>query len=223
MNCIFCFACAKNRDIITMEDDMEAIESGFRFLALGDSYTIGEGVEADKSWPFQLTEKLTAMDYGVSDLRIIAKTGWTTRDLINATADIQDDNYDLVSLLIGVNNQFQNLSFDVFKNEFDLLLARAIKLNNNKEKVFVVSIPDYGVTPFGVSNKEQIALEIDMYNSYIKAQCLEQNVPFIDITTLSRLLADASDALAADRLHPSGEQYRQWVDIMLPIIVNLFE
>lgn len=132
-------------------------------------------------------------------------------------------NHDLVSLLIGVNNQYQGLSFDQFKTEFDALLNIAIDLANGKKRVFVVSIPDYGLTPFGANNSEQIAEELDMYNNYMETQSNSLEIPFINITEISRDLGNMEGALATDNLHPSGDQYEKWVEEMSPVVVSLLE
>ena len=113
---------------------------------------------------------------------------------------------------IGVNNQFQNLPFDQFKSELNELLNTAIGIAGNKEQVFVLSIPDYGVTPFGSNNSEVIAKEIDNYNNYILQLCNQRGIVYFDVTTISRTLGDNPVALASDGLHPSGYQYSQWID-----------
>jgi lysophospholipase L1-like esterase len=164
-------------------------------------------------------------DIEIDQTRIIAQTGWTTADLINAIegADVSDlKNEKLISLLIGVNNQFQNLDFDSFKEEFDQLLDISIGFGGEANRVFVVSIPDYGVTPFGSNNAEQIGQELDNYNAYMSNKCASRNIPFIDITQISRDLSDAPNSLALDNLHPSGFQYGKWADKILPVALELF-
>lgn len=221
---LICLGCFKKADLSTSEvTDREEVAQEFNYLALGDSYTIGEGVEISERWPIQLVEKLNGNGYNISNVDIIAKTGWTTTNLIDAIDQKDIDSFNLVSLLIGVNNQFQNLSFDDFKMEFDILLNTAIEISRTPKKVFVVSIPDYGVTPFGAANSEKIGREIDMYNAYIMEQCKGRAVPFVDITQISRMQADAPEALASDRLHPSGHQYGKWVEKMLPIVESLID
>jgi lysophospholipase L1-like esterase len=191
------------------------------YLALGDSYTIGQGVEESERWPNLLSEMLAQNGVEIAETKIIAQTGWKTSNLIQAIADSDLTNFNLVSLLIGVNNQFSGQSFEIFTSEFDSLLSISIDLAGNKEKVFVVSIPDYGVTPFGNANSENIAQEIDMYNSYIKQKCNEQNILFIDITEISRQLGALPGSLAPDNLHPSGNQYSLWVDEIFPKVNEL--
>ena len=193
-----------------------------KYLALGDSYTIGQGVVLAESWPMQLGGKLIENSFSVDKNDIIAQTGWETTDLLNALADSSLEDYNLVSLLIGVNNQFSNRPFETYTIEFDLLLDQAIGLAGS-DRVFVVSIPDYGVTPFGNNNSENIAFELDEYNAYAAAKCQALNIPFINITEISRQLGDSNGALASDNLHPSGTQYGKWVEEMLPIVLNLLE
>ena len=120
-----------------------------------------------------------------------------------------------------MNNQFQNLNFDDFISEFNVLLDKAEQIAGSKEGVFVVSIPDYGVTPFGSASAEEIAVEIDQYNAYISERCSSLNIRFINITEISRDLGDSPDALASDNLHPSGQQYSIWIENILPSVINL--
>ena len=191
-----------------------------QYLALGDSYTIGQGVEENERWPNQLSAQLESNGIDVQKTQIIAQTGWKTSDLLNGIADSTFNDYDLISLLIGVNNQFWSQPFDVFQTEFDSLVNIAIEAVG-KERIFIVSIPDYGVTPFGSSNSENIANDIDMYNGYISERCAEEGFQFINVTEISRQLGDSDGALASDNLHPSGYQYSLWVNEMLPHVLDL--
>lgn len=191
------------------------------YLALGDSYTIGQGVQESERWPNQLSEMLTQNGVEIPETKIIAKTGWRTNNLIQAIADSTLTDFNLVSLLIGVNNQFSGQSFEIFTAEFDSLLSISIDIAGDKERVFVVSIPDYGVTPFGSANSENIAREIDMYNNYIKLKCNEQSILFINITEISRQLGALPGSLAPDNLHPSGNQYSLWVDEIFPNVNDM--
>ena len=199
----------------------EVVEKTYSYLALGDSYTIGEGVANEFSWPAQLTASLISEGKNIDSLKIIARTGWTTGDLQTAMSSETLEDFDMVSLLIGVNNQYQRLSFDDFKPEFDSLLLQAISIAGGSENVFLVSIPDYGVTPFGAANSEQIARELDEYNSYMKAQGEASEIPFVNITDISRSLGNGENALAPDQLHPSGTQYAQWVERILPVALQI--
>jgi lysophospholipase L1-like esterase len=216
----FISACS-SQDMDTFTDPN--LEDGMSYLALGDSYTIGQGVDEQARWPNQLKDSLLVYDKNLSKVDIIAKTGWTTNNLIKAIEAENPDKYDLVSLLIGVNNQYQKLNFNQFKIEFDSLLTIADNLTIKYNRLFVVSIPDYGVTPFGANNSEIIGQEIDKYNSYMKITCQDLGIPFVNITEISRELGDSSIALAPDKLHPSGYQYRLWVKEILPIVKKLLE
>jgi len=206
----------ENKEIIEVQTTNEVIN----YLALGDSYTIGQGVEESQRWPIQLGEKIEELNYDVDEIKIIARTGWTTSNLLQAIENTEIGKFNLVSLLIGVNNQFQNQSFTKFETEFDILLNKSIEFAGDINNVFVVSIPDYGVTPFGRSNSESIGKEIDRYNKYISVQCEEKGIPFINITEVSRELGDSEGALASDNLHPSGSQYAQWTDIIVTTVIE---
>ncbi len=202
------------------ENEAPRLEN-LEYLALGDSYTIGEGVAEELRWPNQLAEKLAGVNIEVAKVEIIAKTGWTTRDLLDGIEARSPGKHDLVSLLIGVNNQYQKRPFEQFEKEFGTLLGHAIELAGSKDRVFVVSIPDYGVTPFGSGNPEGIGKEIDRYNGHISETCESMGIPFIDITGISRELGANEGALVADRLHPSGTQYTRWTDAILPVVIDL--
>ncbi len=222
-------SCSESEDIMNdpvdieeePTDTMEVDTNAISYLALGDSYTIGQSVDQNMRWPVQLAQKLKENDIIVEPLNIIAQTGWTTSKLLEAIYDIEPDQHDLVSLLIGVNNQYQGQPFEIFQVEFDSLLNLSIQLAGNIERVFVVSIPDYGVTPFGTINSEQIAEELDMYNDYMQQKCMTLEIPFINITDLSRQLGDSPGALAVDNLHPSGSQYTEWVNLILPVVIDM--
>lgn len=230
----FIFSCSNDMDTVevvlsaegqspSVEEPVTTEELKYTYLALGDSYTIGQGVAEHKRWPNQLKTKLGASNIDLTEVNILARTGWTTSALLSAIRNEKPKNHDLVSLLIGVNNQYQNLSFNSFKNEFDQLVDLSLSLSGSSKRVFVVSIPDYGVTPYGIDNRQTIANEIDMYNAYIREKCDELGLVFIDITYLSRELGDSRGALAEDNLHPSASQYSKWVDIIYPEILDLLK
>lgn len=204
-----------------MEEDQNNDINTIDYLALGDSYTIGEGVAEEQRWPNQLAERLRSFDLDVSPVDIIATTGWTTRDLLNGIEASEPKRHGLVSLLIGVNNQYQKLPFEFYEREFDQLLDIAVELAGGKQNVFVVSIPDYGVTPFGSGDPKGIGKEIDRYNAQARKTCEEQGIPFVDITGISRELGDSPGALAQDRLHPSGSQYTRWTEAILPVALEV--
>jgi len=207
-----------------VEDELiKIMNDPVKFLALGDSYTIGQGVEEHKSWPVQIGEELKENNFEVQVVDIIAQTGWATNDLINGIENTELNDYNLVSLLIGVNNQFQNQSFGIFEFEFTTLLNKSIEIAGSRERVFVVSIPDYGVTPFGSGNSENIAEEIDMYNNFISNTCDIFEVSFICITEISRNLGDSPGALVQDKLHPSASQYEAWTNEILPVVFKILD
>lgn len=182
-----------------------------KFLALGDSYTIGESVAESERWPNQLAAKLK-----IEQPRIIATTGWRTDQLKAAieAANLKPE-YDLVSLLIGVNNQYQGKPIEVYEREFEELLQTSIKLAKGKKKnVFIVSIPDYGYTPFGKAKQEKISEELDQYNAINKRIATKYGVKYFNITEISRKGLEDSELVAGDGLHPSGKMYEQWVEII---------
>jgi lysophospholipase L1-like esterase len=188
-----------------------------KYLALGDSYTIGESVTESERWPVQLAEALRKKGRNIETPKIIATTGWRTDNLGNAIniANLKPE-YGLVSLLIGVNNQYQGKPIDQFRKEFEELLNVAIRLaQGKKENVFVVSIPDYGYTPFGKPNQPKISKELDDYNSISKSITGKYGVKYFYITDISRKGLDDPALVASDGLHPSGKQYSHWVDLIV--------
>jgi lysophospholipase L1-like esterase len=194
------------------------------YLALGDSYTIGEQVLLTESFPYQTVQLLRNKNIEITAPEIIAKTGWTTDEL--HTAIQQHDflkSYDFVSLLIGVNNQYRGRSVEEYKIEFELLLKQAIAFTGNStNNVFVLSIPDWGKMPFAKERDvEKIALEIDTYNAASKKITSEFDCVFIDITTSQRQNANNAEMLASDGLHPSGKEYAKWAEeLMNNFIMN---
>lgn len=187
-----------------------------KFLALGDSYTIGESVAEVDRWPVQLAKVLREKGIPVEAPRIIATTGWRTDDLKKAILSEKLKNeFDLVSLLIGVNNQYQSKSAAEYAPEFEQLLKMAITFaGGDNAKVFVVSIPDYGFTPFGKDKQEKISREIDEFNDVNRSIALKYGVRYFDITGISRKGLKESDLVADDGLHPSGKMYKEWVDVI---------
>jgi lysophospholipase L1-like esterase len=184
-----------------------------KYLALGDSYSIGESVEEHERWPNQLASTLSAQGLLIGKPIIIATTGWRTDNLANAVriANLNDD-FDIVSLLIGVNDQYQGKPFDIYLSDFEKLLNTSIQLARGEEKnVFAVSIPDYGYTPFGLRNKEKISKEIDQYNEAAKKICDQYQVRYINVTDISREAMNDPQLVASDGLHPSGKMYALWV------------
>ncbi len=193
---------------------MEAQPNALSYLALGDSYTIGESVKESERWPNQLALALNNKGVAVSPPKIIATTGWRTDNLMDAIikADLRHD-YDLVSLLIGVNNQYQRKPADQYAIEFEDLLKTAIQMAKGKPtNVFVVSIPDYGYTPFGLSRKESISKQIDEFNAINKKITEKYKVAYYNITDISRKGLDEPSLVATDKLHPSGKMYTLWTE-----------
>ena len=185
----------------------------YSYLALGDSYTIGEQVPFAQNFPNQTIQLLKKAGSAFYDAEIIAKTGWTT-DELDAAIDAANISkpYDIVSLLIGVNNQYRGMPVKIFKIEFEHLLQRAIQFANNKPKhVFVLSIPDWGVTPFADGrDSRKIATEIDAYNTVCEASAKQFQANFINITVSQREDGNNKEFLATDGLHPSGKEYAKW-------------
>ena len=196
------------------------------YLALGDSYSIGEGVAEQGRWPMQLALGLREAGIAIADPRIIATTGWTT-DELSAAMDAAEPlgEWDFVSLLIGVNNQYRGRDVDDYLGEFVRLLQRAIALANaHAGRVLVLSIPDWGVTPFafaGGRDARAIADDLDAYNAAAREACTAHGVAFVDITAISRDDGDATAMLADDGLHPSAAQYARWTDAALLVAARL--
>ena len=196
------------------------------YLALGDSYTIGEGIDAAGRWPVQLAAALRTHGIDLADPRILATTGWTTDELWAAMDAAEPlGAWDFVSLLIGVNNQYRGRSVDDYVGEFHRLLRRAIALAGDRvDRVLVLSIPDWGVTPFAVASgrdREAIAADLDAYNAAARDLCVAHGVAFVDITGISRDRGGTAEMLADDGLHPSASQYARWAAAALPVAMGL--
>lgn len=194
------------------------------YLALGDSYTIGEGVPEAENFPHQVVQLLNKAGHPFSEPTIIAKTGWTTDELTaGIAAAAPPGTYNVVSLLIGVNNQYRGRSSAAYSGEFEGLLLKAIAYAGGKSShVFVVSIPDWGVTPFAAGrDRAQIAAEIDQYNAVNQAVAARYGVHYIDITPGTREAATDLTLLTSDNLHPSGKEYKRWAEKLAAGIENL--
>jgi lysophospholipase L1-like esterase len=191
------------------------------FLALGDSYTIGEGVTADARWPAQLAQALRADGIAMADPTVIAATGWTTDELTAAIDSLQPVPHDLVSLLIGVNNQYRGRTLEDYGARFAALLDRAIALARGRvDRVLVLAIPDWGVTPFGRDSGRdtiQIAAELDAFNAAACSECARLGVAFVDSTGVYRAHAAEPAMLAADGLHPSAPMHARWARLAFPV------
>ena len=197
----------------------------YSYLALGDSYTIGEQVPFYENFPnqtIQLLRKHFKESHQFNAAEIIAKTGWTTDELMHQMSETAFlPKYDFVSLLIGVNNQYRGLAIENFKIEFTTLLQKAIEFSGgNNNRVFVLSIPNWGVTPFAAERDvNKIATEIDDYNSICKEIAELNNCHFINITTSQRQDAANAEFLAEDKLHPSGKEYSKWAEKLFEGVV----
>jgi lysophospholipase L1-like esterase len=188
-----------------------------RYLALGDSYTIGESVPSADNFPAQLFQALRDKNTPVSSYKIIARTGWTTTNLKAAieTSGLKDT-FNLVSLLIGVNNQYQGKSIIEYKSEFIELANRAIQFaGGKKERVFIVSIPDYGYTPFGKNNQASISAQITAFNAVNKQVSDSLGLKYYNITPISQRGLAEPDLVAGDGLHPSAKMYKEWVELIM--------
>jgi len=202
------------------------VKEALQYLALGDSYTIGQSVPANASFPAQLVQALGLQQLGFADPKVIARTGWTTDELQLAINTEQPaNNFDLVTLLIGVNNQFRNYSKTIYRREFVSLLNQSITFaKGNKQHVFVLSIPDWGVTPYANGyDRSTIAKEIDQFNAINKEESLKAGVVYVDITAISRTAANDPSLIAEDGLHPSAKMYGLWVKELAPAILLNFK
>jgi len=194
----------------------------YKYLALGDSYTIGEQVLGTENFPNQTVQLLRKnLNLNIADPEIIATTGWTTDELEKAIDQAEPKtDYDLVSLLIGVNNQYRKLDMEVYKKEFAHLLSRAILFAGGRaHRVFVLSIPDWGVTPFAADKQpESIAQEIRAYNALNRAISLAYKCHYIDITPESRILGKNPENLSPDLLHYAASVYQSWAEQLAPMM-----
>lgn len=197
----------------------------YRYLALGDSYTCGESVPANQAFPIQLATRLGQKGITMDKPKIVAVTGWTTDELlVGIAAENIQDTYDMVTLLIGVNNQYRGpekgYTLDGYQTEFAKLLQTAIRFAGGQpEHVIVVSIPDWGVTPSGEGrDRALIANEIDAYNAANKIETRRKGARYADITGISRRAASDESFIATDGEHFSGPMYALWVDKILPLV-----
>ncbi len=194
-------------------------DTAARFLALGDSYTIGESVPATERWPVQLAALLRARGATLGEPQIIARTGWTTDELeraINAAAPRGP--FALVSLLIGVNNQYRGRSAEEYRAQFRALLARAVGFaGGDAGRVLVLAIPDWGVTPFAAGqDAARIAAEIDVFNAINRDETAAAGARYVDIAPIARRAASEPALVAGDGLHPAGAMYAEWAQLALP-------
>jgi lysophospholipase L1-like esterase len=207
--------------LLFIKDKTAMPSAAYTYLALGDSYTIGEQVPLYESFPYQTIQLLRKKGMAFHAPEIIAKTGWTTDELLEGIARTKLlPAYDYVSLLIGVNNQYRGRSAEEYAAEFENLLQKAIAFaGNNAARVTVLSIPDWGVTPFAEGrNRAQIAQEIDACNAINKYMAEQYKVQYINITPGTREATADNGLLANDGLHPSGKEYARWAERLAEII-----
>lgn len=189
------------------------MQKRYTYLALGDSYTIGEGIPMHKNFPYQTVQLLRKDGYDFAAPEIVAQTGWTTDELQNGIQGyLLESKYDFVTLLIGVNNQYRGQQIILYKEQFEALLKKCLDLvGGKKEHAFVISIPDYSITPYAQTKEPgKISKEIDEYNKLSKAICIQYKVHYIDISEDYREAEKAKDLLATDGLHPSEKEYAKW-------------
>jgi len=196
------------------------------YLALGDSYTIGEGLPLYESFPYQAVQLLRKCGYAVAAPEIIARTGWTTGELLQGISRTQlQAPYGILSLLIGVNNQYRGYDPGEYAAEFEVLLKQAIAFTGGrKQRVIVLSIPDWSATPFAAGrNVRQVSNEINHFNKLNETLARQYGVTYIDITPGSRLAAGDSSLLAPDGLHYSAKEYARWADLLAGIILPVIQ
>ncbi|MCW3113194.1 MAG: lysophospholipase and related esterase [Segetibacter sp.] len=205
----------------TPSDSTGATE--LKYLALGDSYTIGQSVQENERFPAQTVKILADNNIKIRTPTYIATTGWTTANLINAI-NLQNPskNYDIVTLLIGVNDQYQHMDTGSYRTRFTALLNMSITFAGNKpSRVFVLSIPDYSATPYvSPGDKARVSQEVDQFNAINKQVTLAKSIAYIDITPASREATTDAALVANDGLHPSGKQYAKWAQLLAPFVKN---
>jgi lysophospholipase L1-like esterase len=212
-----CYSCVSDTD----KEGMPPITGDkpvFSYIALGDSYTKGEDIPSEGSFPRQLEKRLISAGYTrEKDVRVIAQTGWTCDNLYKSVqaAAIENNAYRLVTLLAGVNDQYQRIPIQFYPERFGLLVDEAIRISGNKDRVVILSIPDYSVTPFAKgSNTEKIASELKQYNDINRGIAENRGIKYVDITGISLKAKDDLSYLADDKVHPSAKMYEEWVTAM---------
>jgi lysophospholipase L1-like esterase len=221
---LFLIRCAPNVSTSTPVSG-ETILPAFRYLALGDSYTIGERVPVKARWPNQLA-RLLASEGIQTEVTIIARTGWTVNELWEGIqASLPTGRYDLVTLLIGVNDQYRGYPVDGYRDDFSFMLSKAIEYaGGDPQKVIVLSIPDWGFTPFAATrDTEPISQQIDEFNAINLEETEAVGARYVDVTVISRMAMDDFELIAGDRLHPSGKMYAMWAEKVLPVAKEVLQ
>ena len=193
-----------------------------RFLALGDSYTIGEGVGEGDRWPSHLVNRLQRDGFYISDVQLVAQTAWTADELGDAIDEARPKGpFDLVTLMVGVNDQYRSRPVEAFAPEFERLLRRAVGFAGGKAgRVIAISIPDWGATPFAKGrDRSLIGREIDVYNTRSRELAARAKIAWVDVTPASRETLSRPTLVTADGLHPSGEMYACWAELIAPVAV----
>ena len=212
-----------NIDTLILEDNLsKSLESSYSFIALGDSYTIGEGVNENERWPNQFVDFAYENGVDFDQPMIIAETGWKTYDLLNAINQTSfTKKYDYVSLLIGVNNQFNSRPIDEFEEDLNNLMEEMKKIKKNDGSIIIISIPDWGYSPFGESSDMiDISAQIDLFNSSLRKFATDNNLKYVDVTEISRRGINEPNLISGDSLHPSGIMYLEWAKKIYEIWID---
>ena len=209
-------------------EDTTATEpaTGAKYLALGDSYTIGQSVRETERFPSQTVQLLRAQNINLRGVEYIATTGWTTTNLLSALRlQKPEKDFDIVTLLIGVNDQYQQTGTTGYGERFSALLNIAVDLaGGRKSRVFVLSIPDYSVTPFvPQEEKALVSMQTEQFNAINKEITLQNNITYIDITPATREAANDASLIANDGLHPSAKEYAVWANMLAPLIKKVLQ
>ena len=210
-------------DSLIVEDNLNnQRESPYSFIALGDSYTIGEGINEDERWPNQFVDVAYENGVDFDQPMIIAETGWKTYDLLNAINQTNfTKKYDYISLLIGVNNQFNSRPIDEFEEDLNKLMDEMKRIKKNDGNIIIISIPDWSYTPFGESNDmSDISEKINLFNSSLRKFASTNDLKYVDVTEISRRAINEPDLITNDNLHPSGIMYLEWAKKIYDIWID---
>jgi lysophospholipase L1-like esterase len=218
--------CSKKTNTSTSSVTMNTNDTTKRYLALGDSYTIGQNVAENERFPAQTVALLRAQNIAIKDPHYIAVTGWTTANLMAAINSQNPQGlFDAVTLLIGVNDQYQGVDTATYRTRFNQLLNKAVELAGAKAShVFVLSIPDYSVTPFvQQADEARVRREVDLFNAINKQVTLQNNIAYVDITPSTRQAETNASLIANDGLHPSGLEYKKWAGMLAPLMKQVLQ